>query len=486
MNGKTYLKKQKRQNIYKLIAVTVLVIMGLQLTWFWQTAVGLLMIYLLHELFGSDHHFYNPNRNFDLPLAADIKTNATIHNNHLLIPEKKQAHTWLLKCQIKSTLLGYIWDPYITITAENKVYRQYVERKSNGTRYLNLSTFSDNFSTQKNTQLHIQSTFCRVKTTPATLYGFKHPDYSKQRIMVLAPHADDAELAAFGLYSQSNTYIATITAGETEIKQYKALTKQTASASRLKGRLRALDSLSAARWGNVPAQQHVNLGYFCKQLQHMAQHPDKPIASTLAKITDTRIFRQYNEIVLPSDSNGAPTWRNLMADLKHLINQWQPDVIITPHPQIDPHPDHYYTTLALQQVLNDASPPFPKELQKNKTLLLYANHYHYSQDHPCGPAFTGGSIPPLFKEDSLTATKIYCHPLSNNQQIDKYCAIELMHDLRRPLSLKKRLRRLLQHWFLNRPLSALGHDDYLRKAVRTHEVFYNIELSRLSSLFPAE
>ncbi len=42
--------------------------------------------------------------------------------------------------------------------------------------------------------------------------------------MMLAPHADDAELAAFGLYSRAdNVSIVTLTQGEIEAEHYQRL-----------------------------------------------------------------------------------------------------------------------------------------------------------------------------------------------------------------------------------------------------------------------
>lgn len=71
--------------------------------------------------------------------------------------------------------------------------------------------------------------------------------------MILAPHADDAELAAFGLYSahSANTSIVTLTQGEIEADHYHRLGLTKEEAARLKGRLRAWDSLAIPLWGGV-------------------------------------------------------------------------------------------------------------------------------------------------------------------------------------------------------------------------------------------
>lgn len=126
--------------------------------------------------------------------------------------------------------------------------------------------------------------------------------------MVIAPHADDAELAAFDLYSQAEeAWIVTLTAGEIEAQHYQQMGLEPAQAARLKGRLRAWDSVAVPRWAGVPQAQCAQLGYFCLQLPAMQAAPEQPIPSREADLTDTRLFRQFNSVALPGDEDGAPT-----------------------------------------------------------------------------------------------------------------------------------------------------------------------------------
>ncbi|MCY1181816.1 hypothetical protein D9M73_223450 [compost metagenome] len=92
--------------------------------------------------------------------------------------------------------------------------------------------------------------------------------------MVIAPHADDAELAAYGLYSQADeTWIVTLTAGEIEAEHYRQMGLNKVDAARLKGRLRTWDSITVPRWAGVPEAHCVQLGYFCLQLASMQAAP---------------------------------------------------------------------------------------------------------------------------------------------------------------------------------------------------------------------
>ncbi|WP_351061091.1 hypothetical protein, partial [Psychrobacter sp. TB20-MNA-CIBAN-0197] len=81
-------------------------------------------------------------------------------------------------------------------------------------------------------------------------------------------------------------------------------------------------------------------GYFCLQLAAMRDNPNQPVGSREADLSDTRLFRQFNPFVLPGDADGAPTWNNLLADLRETMLRARPDVIVLPHPALDPHPDH--------------------------------------------------------------------------------------------------------------------------------------------------
>jgi len=63
------------------------------------------------------------------------------------------------------------------------------------------------------------------------------------------------------------------------------------------------------------------------------------------------------------------------------------------------------------------------------------------------------------------------------QQIDKAQALAMQHDLQTPLPLKKRLRRRIQHLLAGRRWPSSGEDEFFRKAVRRHELFFVCSLS---------
>jgi hypothetical protein len=87
-----------------------------------------------------------------------------------------------------------------------------------------------------------------------------------------------------------------------------------------------------------------------------------------------------------------------------------------------------------------------------------------------GNAHAGVPLPPFFSGEIIGTP--FCLLLEEAAQRDKAMALGMMHDLRRPLPFKKRLRRLLQLLFTNRQWPPYGEDEFFRKTVRCHELFW--------------
>jgi LmbE family N-acetylglucosaminyl deacetylase len=368
--------------------------------------------------------------------------------------------TLVLALRVKSTWLGRFIDPVVELAGGNNPDRQTFERGVNGLRYLNLTGQAQVLSQG---ELRLRGRFCRLLGEPV-LWAFEQPDYRRQRVMVIAPHADDAELAAYGLYSQADeAWIVTLTAGEIEAEHYQQLGLNKVEAARLKGRLRAWDSIAVPRWAGVPEAHCVQLGYFCLQLAAMQAAPATSVGSREADLSDTRLFRQLNPFVLPGDIDGVPSWNNLLADLRELLLRARPEVIVLPHPTLDPHPDHVCAQEAVLEAL--------KGLEWQPTTVLgYANHLHDNDRWPMGDASHGITLPPAF--DSATPMQPCCLSIDLECQRDKAMALGMMHDLQPPITFKRRLRRLIQWLLASRVPSVYGENDFFRKAVRRHELFW--------------
>ena len=469
MSRKQQLLKRHRRNkrVGVLIGLVLLVAVGVALAW-WLPLVLAVGAWVAHEAWFADHLFYAPGEDYRYRFSADAEVaGVRLEGGRLLVDqplpfEAGADMTLVLAIKVKGGWLGRFLDPAVDIHGGDSTDRQTFERGVNGVRYLNLSGLAPALVAGT---LRLRGRFCRVQGTPR-LWAWATPDYAAQRVMVIAPHADDAELAAFGLYSQANKpWIVTLTAGEIEAEHYQQMGLDAVEASRLKGRLRAWDSIAVPRWAGVPQAHCVQLGYFCLQLPLMRAAPDQPVASREAGLADVRLFRQFNPFTLPSDVDGLPTWNNLLADLRQLLLTARPDVIVLPHPVLDPHPDHICAQQAVLEALQGL------EWQPS-SVLGYANHLHDNDRWPMGDSGAGIALPPLF-DDSLEL-----HPcslsLSLAQQRDKAMALGMMHDLQPAAPFKRRVRRWLQRVLAGRAGSPYGHNEFFRKAVRRHELFWRL------------
>jgi len=455
MSRKQQLLKRHRRNkrIALLVGLLLLVAAGVLVAW-WLPLILAVVLWVAHEAWFADHLFYSPKDDYQYSFSpSGQQVELRLEGGRLLADtplELAGDETLIVEVQLKSNLWGRFFDPAVECLDD----RQAFERGVAGKRYLNLTGSAPALAAG---ELRLRGRFCRVIGQPV-LWVFRQPDAARQRVMVIAPHADDAELAAFGLYGQADeSWIVTLTAGEIEAEHYQKMGMAKAEAARIKGRLRAWDSIAVPRWAGVPEAQCVQLGYFCLQLPAMRDAPDQPQASREAQLDDTRLFRQFNALALPGDADGAPTWHNLIADLRTLLLKARPEVIVLPTPVLDPHPDHICAHTAVVQALQGL------EWQPT-TLLGYANHLHDNDRWPMGDSGTGVALPPQF--DAAQVLEPYCRVLSLGQQQDKAMALGMMHDLQPRAPFKRRVRRLLQQWLAGRGPSPYGENEFFRKAVR--------------------
>ncbi|SDV06554.1 PIG-L deacetylase family protein [Pseudomonas mucidolens] len=465
MSRKQQLLKRHRRNKRVALVVGLLVLMtaGVLVAW-WLPLILAVLLWAAHEAWFADHLFYSPSDDYQYAFPADsAQPGVRLEAGRVLLDAPLTLagdETLILGIELKSSWLGRLLDPAVEMLGLDAPDQQVFERGVAGRRYLNLTGAAHVLGAG---ELRLRGRFCRVKGQPR-LWLFRQPDYRQQRVMVIAPHADDAELAAFSLYSQAvESWVVTLTAGEIEAEHYQRMGLPKADAARLKGRLRSWDSVVVPRWAGVPEAQCVQLGYFCMQLPAMQSAPQQPQASREAQLDDTRLFRQFNALVLPGDADGAPTWSNLIADLRVLLLKARPQVVVLPTPLLDPHPDHICAHAAILEALQGL------EWQPD-TLLGYANHLHDNDRWPMGDSGNGVALPPRF---DATLELVPCSlQLSLSQQQDKAMALGMMHDLQPRAPFKRRMRRLLQQWLAGRGPSPYGENEFFRKSVRRHELLW--------------
>ena len=448
-------RRQKR--LFLLTAVVILLALGVLVAW-WLLPSLLLLGWIAHEAWFADHLFYSAQDDYHyvFPVGTPQQSVSLIAGRLQLNAPPAPGETLILELDLRSSWLGHWLDPQVCVGDD----RQDFELGASGRRYLNLSGQAAALAMG---ELTIKGRHCRLPAT-ATLYAMRHPDYAQRRVMVLAPHADDAELAAFGLYSRAPAAcIVTLTQGEIEARSYQRLGLDAAGAARLKGRLRSWDSLAIPLWGGVPQDRCVQLGYYCMQLSAMLEEPGQAFASRESGEADVRSVRRHNPLPLPADGDGLPSGKNLLGDLVALLEYFRPEVIVTPHPELDAHADHFATTLALDLAAQISR-------WKPEVALLYANHLHDNDRWPMGPAGCGMSLPPALAP--LPADALWSPTLNADVQLDKAMALAMQHDLQGRLPFKKRLRRNLQQLLAGRRWPATGENEFFRKAVRRHELFW--------------
>ena len=421
----------------------------------------LLLGWIAHEAWFADHLFYSPGDDYRYLFPDNTPEHAVLLADGCLSVQGEFelpgcTPTLVLEWRVRADWLGRWRDPEVWIGGDLQVF----ERGVNGLRWLNLTGQGEALVAGR---LALRTRYCQLRGN-GRLLTFAQPDYGQQRLMVLAPHADDAELAAFGLYSRApEASIVTLSQGEIEAQHYQRLGLDKASAARLKGRLRAWDSLSTPLWGGVPQSRCVQLGYYCLQLSAMREAPEHGFGSRESGESDIRSVRGHNPLRLPGDGDGVPSWNNLVADLAALLEHFRPEVVVTPHPELDPHSDHVAGTQALLEAIAASN-------WQPSTLLLYANHLHDNDRWPMGPAGGGISLPPVI--EPLVCEEPWSPLLDATTQLDKAMALRMQHDLLQPLPRKQRLRRLIQRWLVGRRWPVTGEDEFFRKAVRCHELFW--------------
>ena len=477
----TSARRKQRQKRTVLIVAALLVLVTLLSGHWLLAALLLLLFYLLNELLLSDHVFYSPRSDYRYRLHGAQLPHHWRGAELSVSAEAAVGDTLLLQLPVAATLAGRWFDPCVVISDGERSVRQYLERGVGGSRYLNLSRLAGSLSAGQS--LRISGEYCRIDSDASVLWCWDNSALVGASALVVAAHADDAEIAAFGFYSRyshdsrtSDCTLVTVTAGETEVQQFMAWTDDEQQASRFKGEVRALDSAAAALWGGLQQEQCISLGYGCLQLQAMAQQVDQGVTSPWSGLADSRPYRRFNRLALPSDIDGTTSWDNLVADLVFILEAQQPQLLVCPHPLLDTHSDHRYTTLALWQA--------SRAMEQAPRWLLYANHLDASQDFPFGPADSERGLPPAVQRE-VPVDGLYCIALDADTRRRKALALDLMHDLKRPLRWKKWWRKRLQRVLLRRPLNPYGEDEFFRKAVRQSELFMVADDDQMAAMIRA-
>ncbi|CAA6819766.1 MAG: Unknown protein [uncultured Sulfurovum sp.] len=389
--------------------------------------------------------------------------NSRIYFGNLNITKNKSV---FLRIYVKSSKLGNLFAPKVKITYKGKTYLQTFEEDTKGDRYINLS----HLDISNNSELKIEGKFASIKNQTGYLYVFDNPNLNNKKILIVAPHPDDAEIAAYGLYSQyaKNTYIATITAGDAGSNhKYNNVFNGRKNQHIAKGKKRTIDSLTVPVYGGVHPDNLINLGFFDSKLYTMFQSKTSEVSAKYIDSKNIDIFRQYNISPLAKNLNGKSNWLSLVNNLRYILDTVKPDVIITVHPELDSHVDHKYSSVALFEALEKSS------LTEGQ-LFFYTNHATNSEYYPYGRVSEAITLPPVYN-NSIYLNSMYSHVLSN--QREKVLALESMSDLR-----FTKQGSLFESTCKKTPHIICKDYSYMRRASRLNELFFIVDIKNLDHL----
>ena len=381
-----------------------------------------------------------------------------------------------------TALLGVLVDvdfqgaaPFIEIASAGKSDRQYFRPGETGSRWLNLSFLRGAMS--GGTRVSLRTQGVRIAESHAPLRLFTNGLDLSRTLLVLAPHPDDAEIAAFGVYAHRNATIVTVTTGNAGPRSYEAVFDDLAEMYHFKGRIRLIDSITVPWLGGIPPARAFNMGYFDARLAEMYAKPTAVVPEMYGPNTDLGAYLKYNIGSLLPKRSRASTWANLVDDLETVLKKVNPAVILAPHPQLDSHADHQFATVALAEALS--------RRRQRVTLLLYTNHADRNR-YPYGPAGTLMSVPPPVAHDVLL-DRVYSHPVSADLQRQKLFALEAMHDLRPSPSRLYQLEIGGDRSNVAEALgsSAFGGVNYLRRAPRSNELFFVYDQATVKPIIEA-
>ena len=162
-----------------------------------------------------------------------------------------------------------------------------------------------------------------------------------------------------------------------------------------------------------------------------------------------------------------------------------PEVVALPHPLLDSHLDHCYSSAAVIEAARRLG-------KTDLRFFFYVVHPAISESHPIGPPESLASLVPTLAQPH-GACGVFSQPLSAQQQSLKLLALEAMHDLR-PLrfSSTRSATSLAKQWIGRLYELATGFDRnphcLFRRSVRPNELFLTASFANAEEIigrFPA-
>lgn len=359
--------------------------------------------------------------------------------------------------------------PMLRVRVGELAIEQYFDAGAHGLRWLNLTSLHTAIG--KSGTLELEAHDLTITSPQANLRLFVNKLPFERGVLLLAPHPDDAEIAAFGLYAShaDKTHIVTVTSGNAGPANYRAqFANAEAEHYMFKGVMRAIDSVTVPWQGGVPPARCYNLGYFDARLAEMHAQREVVFSEMYSDNRDVAPYRRANLSALLPTGSRLNSWQNLVADLVALFASLEPAVVVMPHPLLDFHLDHQYVAVAAAEAAERHGKPI--------TFLLYTNHADENL-YPYGPAGSVMSLPP-WSSTEIPVHGLYAFPVEPALQRRKLFALESMHDLR--LSPDDQVHCKTLPVTVDSP--RYESMDYFRRGPRSEELFFVVDRAGLSSL----
>jgi hypothetical protein len=420
------------------------------------------------ERVAAYHYDVTRDAHYDFARARVSRITGQLQNGQLVIPPKvRPSDVLLLAVRVRSTLLGHWFEPHLEIQAGGGKFSQAFERGGSGLRYINLSQLD----LSRKTSIRLGGKYLDISDQKVDLFYLQSDlDPGRQTILVISPHPDDAEIAAFGLYAGRDAYVVTVTAGEAgDAGKFSIFTRATPYFE--KARTRVWNSVVVPTLGGLSPERTANLGYFDGTLEAMKANPGVAVHSITTEADSLDAFRrtQAADLISARPDRNA-TWANLVQDIEYVVQHVKPDIIVAPYPLLDAHPDHKMSAIALIEALKNLN-------WMHGSLLLYTNHLPVSPIYPYGDEGDLVSLPPGI--DGIIFDGMMSNSLTPEDQARKYVALDAMVDLRDYLGTAS-LPGAARMFMRTLRLAIIdGDESYFRRAVRANEFFFEVRVSSL-------
>ncbi|MBF0257316.1 MAG: PIG-L family deacetylase [Desulfamplus sp.] len=434
-------------------------------------------------------NLYLKNQKFTLPILNECPSthkNSGSKTHNCSHQTRPLSYSAFLKIKINSTFMGKFFQPEVKLSANKLSISEYFETGSQGIRYINISALVG--SEKDGVEIILKGRRVRFKDQQIQLILFKNKDIAKSKILIIAPHPDDAEIAAFGIYSSNrNSYIVTVTAGDAGTYQYDEIYSNRKNHFLKKGKIRTWNSIAVPLLSGIPPEQILNLGFFDGTLKTMFEVNPSNVKALYTGITNIDIFRKQNISPLVNLLEGGTNWNGLVKNLELILKEIEPDIIVAPYPALDKHPDHKFSSIALFEAIKKAG-------IRSGSLYLYTNHFVLNEYYPYGNAGGVISPPPFFSQDTISPPSfffqdnffpqdkiyfksLYSHHLSDDRQKDKILSLEAMNDLR-PDTTWRFSEDAIKMAVASIRRDIMGQNiSYYRRAVRNNELFFVVDIN---------